>query len=345
VVESAVGRMAAEAKMNILIFVVALVLGIVAFVAFVRSSLLDIRCPKCKAVVEPDAFVKTEGGRLRRKCEHCGHVWPIAKDGKERDGERMALEGISEQNRHTGQRDETWKRILGPAIVFLVGVVVTTCSVVTERYQRRIESLPVVDAAAFQAIDPGQDVIITGILDGNTSPSGLVAYARERYEVSYSEPDEYSDGGYRGRWQELDQTVPGLTIRVDDKEVNTVPVSSARMGGRQHSQIIKRGAGRRADGGDIPEGSIRVVGYRNGDVVTFVGQRDADGRLIPERLYGGTCAQFLESVQFSGLWILVGIGLSLGGLASLTLVTMPRRLARMVVKVQSLLELDRRQRH
>ena len=64
------------------------------------------------------------------------------------------------------------------------------------------------------------------------------------------------------------------------------------MEGKRHEVIYHRGSGVVHEG--ISEGSRRVIGFKNGDLVTVVGEKDANGTLSPEILYGGELAQLLS---------------------------------------------------
>jgi hypothetical protein len=73
------------------------------------------------------------------------------------------------------------------------------------------------------------------------------------------------------------------TARSDSKVV---------MLGSRHEAIYHRGHGMVHKG--ISDGSRRVIGFKNGDLLTVVGEKDANGTLIPEILYGGELEQLLS---------------------------------------------------
>jgi len=172
---------------------------------------------------------------------------------------------------------------------------------------QRIGDLTELDAASFRAIPSDQDVLITGVLEGNRkrTSDGLVAYARECWDVEYD-----SEDGYEGSWETIETVLPELTVSVDGGQVRTVSVESATMGGHRHSQIVEYGDGKQKANG-IPEGSIRVIGYKNEDQITIVGQK-TKGRLLPDRLHGGDRAHLLQELE-TGLWFtsICGVGLIL----------------------------------
>jgi len=173
---------------------------------------------------------------------------------------------------------------------------------------QRIGDLTELDVASFRATPADQDVLITGVLEDNRkrTSDGLVAYARERWDVEYD-----SEDGYEGSWKTIETVLPELTVSVDGGQVRTVSVESATMGGHRHSQIVEYGGGKQKANG-IPEGSIRVIGYKNEDQITIVGQKTAKGHLLPDRLHGGDRAHLLKELE-TGLWFtsICGVGMIL----------------------------------
>jgi hypothetical protein len=90
----------------------------------------------------------------------------------------------------------------------------------------------------------------------------------------------------------------------------------ANLSGEQFSSpMVEEGDGRRCGG--RTKGSIRFVGYRDGNSVCVFGRKGSDEILIVERLHGGDCESFIaylggeaHGVRKAGL-ILLGIGLLL----------------------------------
>jgi hypothetical protein len=158
---------------------------------------------------------------------------------------------------------------------------------------RRIASYPVLVGPGFEAMAPGEQAVVVGVLEGNAPREPellLIAFARERWDVSRDAPDR---GGYSGYWHELETDVPGLVISLDGATIHTAwRDSGVRMQGTRHEAIYHQGNSPAVDG--ITDGSRRVIGYRNGDRVTVVGEKDANGTLIPEILYGGELEQLLS---------------------------------------------------
>lgn len=153
---------------------------------------------------------------------------------------------------------------------------------------RRIASYPVLVGPGLEAMAPGEHAVVVGVLEGNAVLEyELVAFAREQWDVR-----EGRDSA-SGSWHDFETNVPGLAISVDGDIVHTVRRDSGvRMQGIRHEVIYQRGNGWVVD--DIADGSLRAIGFKNGDLVTLVGEKDANGSLIPEILYGGEPAQLLD---------------------------------------------------
>jgi hypothetical protein len=88
----------------------------------------------------------------------------------------------------------------------------------TNREVRHIKNLPVLDRAAFQALAPGEDALVTGVLQGNeTLVEDLVLYKCEtwdrRYVGKYHRPESY--------WRVTEQLVPSLTLSLPGGELKT----------------------------------------------------------------------------------------------------------------------------
>ncbi len=168
---------------------------------------------------------------------------------------------------------------------------------------RRVGQMPHLSASAFQATAADQVVLIYGPLRDNPSagPDDLVAYARERWEVSQD-----SDGDWDGSWSTLEEVIPALYVAADDDGVvETAAVGSSRMGGRRYKRTVEQGRGRKVEG--IAEGTVRVVGVRNGDWVTVVGPKLPNGTLRPDRLFAGDPAALKKELQTTG-WMFTGCG-------------------------------------
>ena len=170
---------------------------------------------------------------------------------------------------------------------------------------RRIQNAPEIDAAAYAALDTGEEAVITGTLTDNpVLTDGFVAYEVDEWVI---ERDTNSEGTPEidGEWQRIEINIPALRLSIDGGTIQTVNVDNARIGGRMGEVINESDSSQRVEG--IPEGSIRIQGYENGDLVTLVGQKASTGDFIPDRFFGGDRVELVEDIR-SGARIAFAIG-------------------------------------
>lgn len=182
---------------------------------------------------------------------------------------------------------------------------------------RRIEGLPELDAAAYAGTTIGDEVALTGTLTDNATQGseGLVAYVREQWDVKPANKSDESTSNDKpeGSWDIVETYVPVLTIAINGGKVKTIAVSSANLGGNMHETAIKQGTGsERAahNGQQLPEGSTRMRGFSNGDVVTVVGHKASTGDVTPNRIFGGDRVQLVENIR-SGAQMLFAVGVGM----------------------------------
>ena len=147
------------------------------------------------------------------------------------------------------------------------------------------------------------EAIVTGSLGSNKAQhdSGLVAYAEERWDVEYD-----SEDGYEGDGETLEGVWPSLLLLTSSGQIRTAAVNSAQYGGNRYSEVIHYSDSSTTVEG-IPDGSIRVTGYRNGNTVTVAGHRNEGGLLVPARFYGGTRDALIRE-QRQASWFATGFG-------------------------------------
>lgn len=175
---------------------------------------------------------------------------------------------------------------------------------------RRIEGLPELDATAYASAASGQEVAITGTLADNfaLTPEGLVAYIREQWDVT---PPSDKEDKPDGSWKIVETNVPVLRIAIAGGGISTTSVESATFSGSLHETAIQQGAGtEKADynGQSLPEGSTRMRGFANGDLITVVGHKASTGDLIPDRLFGGDRVQLVQEIR-SGAQAMFVVGI------------------------------------
>jgi hypothetical protein len=162
---------------------------------------------------------------------------------------------------------------------------------------RRIESLPELDASTYAATSSGEEVVITGKLQGNQAMTRheLAAYRVDKWGVRSDD-----DGRDEGRWLTVEVNVPALAISINGGTIKTAPASSPAMSGNLHEFIELANSSFEAayHGQSLPDGSLRTQGFRNGDWVTVVGSKASTGDLRPDRLYAGDRAQLVDDIRF-----------------------------------------------
>jgi hypothetical protein len=171
------------------------------------------------------------------------------------------------------------------------------------RETRRLERLPVQDAAIFAEAPVGSEMVVMGTLDRNESQhsSGLIGYALEHWDFDYD-----SEDGYQGQWETVKEVWPSLLVQTPSGWIRTAEVSSAQYGGDTHS-LVARHPHSGARFGVIPEGVSRVIGYKNGAALTVVGHKSDAGLLAPTWFYGGTRDGLLKD-QKQASWFMTGLG-------------------------------------
>jgi hypothetical protein len=177
----------------------------------------------------------------------------------------------------------------GSILIFLLG-----------SYQQKraaeLADLPEITVDTFYEASPDIEMVITGVLEGNrefATSEGYVVYRRQEWDVSYD-----SEDGYEGKWKTREKHFPPLNLTISGGNIQILSTDEARIWGREHATIVERSdSTRKADG--IPEGSIRHIGFKEGDTITVVGQKDASrgGSLHPSQFYGGDRAQLIKATQ------------------------------------------------
>lgn len=188
----------------------------------------------------------------------------------------------------------------------------------------RISRLPVTeDVAQVAAAQPGEELLLTGILKGNAPLlEGLdfVAYSEEEWKVTLPS-DDASDSTPSGYWETVATVIPALTLEIHGQPVSLLKTSSARLSGDLHIQVVKGSGSHQAEyeGELLPEGTKRYCALLDGDLVTVLGKKSASGSVLPEHIFAGDHLQFVESQRqaASGMFM---VGLCLMAFAPLFLV-------------------------
>ena len=165
---------------------------------------------------------------------------------------------------------------------------------------QRARTSTVAETADLAGAEPEADAVLGGRLgvasdallpvDPAAAAYRLVLYKRQRWEC-----EKDKDGGYNGTWRLSVYVAPDV-ITLNGREIAIRLDRPTTMSGDLVSlPMEERGWGRRCDG--RREGSIRYVGYHDGDLVCVFGQTSSDAVLLVERLHGGDCESFIAYLE------------------------------------------------
>jgi hypothetical protein len=187
---------------------------------------------------------------------------------------------------------------------------------------RRVEHLPLLDAGAYEALAAGEEMVITGNLQGNTplTEDGLVAYIRDEWNVTPPDPSQDEDQP-DGDWARIETAAPALVIAVPGGTVTTASSTSALFQGSLPETMVEGDSDLSAtySGQSLPDGTIRTRGFHDGDLITVHGQKGSTGDIIPERLFYGDRVQLVEHIR-SGARAAFAIGIGMMICAPIVLV-------------------------
>jgi hypothetical protein len=172
----------------------------------------------------------------------------------------------------------------------------------------RLEKLPDLTAGNLASVSPGEEYIVTGILEGNEPQIiiGFVAYYTETwgYEKKYY---FRSPPKLQWKWYLSGIGMPPLTITLDDGPITTAEVPLAyppsnmnlSFSGDLHEQLFPAESGLAGtyEGELLYEGSVRTRGFLNGDLVTIHARINAEGEPRPLHLHGGTRASMFADMR------------------------------------------------
>jgi len=187
---------------------------------------------------------------------------------------------------------------------------------------RHIARLPDMSAEDVDTADPGDEVLVTGRLEDNPAliQGGFVAYKRERWQVTQPTPGSSQSATQsakpNGQWQSIEHIVPDLTLEVNGRQVNLLRAERVTLSGPLHERLIRAYSFLKAEynGQELAEGSERVRGFYNGDLVTALGSKASTGGVIPTELYAGDRVAFAQYKKSAASSLLI-FGLCLMGLS------------------------------
>jgi hypothetical protein len=176
---------------------------------------------------------------------------------------------------------------------------------------QRIEKLPFMDATTVMGAIDGEDLLVTGVLVNNPvlmSDDPFVAYHKEEWDVTVpdydpNEPNQENDGD----WRTVERAFPNLQVDVSGQIVQSHRVDNVAINGALHEAIYESNGYVEADylSRSLPEGSLRVRGFYNGDLVTVWGVKASSGGIIPNELYAGDRVSFEESQHAAARGLLI----------------------------------------
>lgn len=165
------------------------------------------------------------------------------------------------------------------------------------REARDIQQMPELNAATFRACADQTPVVLTGVLTGNAAQAngeGFVIYLEQEWVVTEEED------GWDGSWETRRTLAPDLRLVFADAEIIMYANPEIKLGGAWRETVVHRPANQEEVDG-FPAGSIRRVGFMDGDRITGVGvKHDAEG-VTPERFYGGERADLIRTLRQSAL--------------------------------------------
>jgi hypothetical protein len=178
---------------------------------------------------------------------------------------------------------------------------------------RRVEHLPQLDAGAYEALAAGEEMVITGSLQGNAplTEDGLVAYIRDQWNVTPPDPSQDEDQP-DGDWSRIETAAPALVIAVPGGTVMTASSNSALFQGSIPETTVEGDSDLSAtySGQSLPDGTIRTRGFHDGDLITVHGQKGSTGDIIPERLFYGDRVELVDYMR-SGARASFAIGIGM----------------------------------
>lgn len=194
--------------------------------------------------------------------------------------------------------------VIGTVFIFICGALMAFVLAPQQALESsRIEGLPQLNAQTYAQTAAGADVAITGTLQGNEklTTDGLVAYYRDRWDVTQSSATSSSDSKptYQGAWKRIETKAPPLAIAISGGTVHTLAADQPTFGGAL-KESIKQGSGSLSaeyNGESLPDGTIRTAGFTDGSLITVVGQKASTGDILPQRLFAGDRVALVADIR------------------------------------------------
>jgi hypothetical protein len=176
-----------------------------------------------------------------------------------------------------------------------------------------IARLPVMSPADVSAADPGDTILITGVLAGNAllrADSELVVYTEAEWEVTVPNTEDSGESAPHGVWRSRRNQTPELTLEAGGQPLVLHAAESVQLSGALREESVPSDSDLLADdaGTPVADGTVRYAGLADGDLTTVLGEKSSVGGVTPEHLFGGDRTGFEESQrQAAGNFLIAGL--------------------------------------
>ncbi|MBC8507954.1 MAG: hypothetical protein ISR58_01290 [Anaerolineales bacterium] len=173
---------------------------------------------------------------------------------------------------------------------------------------RRIERLPIMDAETVTSATDGEEILITGRVEGDALPEvrEFIAYALEVWNVTPADADDPDDEP-NGSWEDVKTILPELKLNMGDEKVPLLSAENVTFGGALHEEIVRSSGNLSAEseGEWLADGTQRYKGLYFGDLTTVLGVKASIGGVIPDELFAGDRVTFIESQHEAAKGLLI----------------------------------------
>ncbi len=170
------------------------------------------------------------------------------------------------------------------------------------------------DLAEFSAGSVNDKVYATGTITdsdtisndstlGDITQYELVGYQVDRWDVtrgtSSGSGSSIRNTSYNGTWQDVSSAFNQFVL--DNGELTVAPNDSISIDGDVHEYLLPGSGGNgysdTYDGQSVKDGTLRLQGFKNGDLITVMGIR-RDGQVLnAEKLYGGNRDEWVADLE------------------------------------------------
>lgn len=149
----------------------------------------------------------------------------------------------------------------------------------------------------------GSEAIASDPLLGDISQYELVGYQVDRWDVTRSSGSSRSSGtrssSYNGSWEDVSSAFGPFAL--DDGKINVTPNDAVTIDGDVHEYLLPGSGGNGLsdtyNGQTVRDGTLRLQGFQNGDLITVMGIRREGDVLNADKMYGGTRAEWVADLK------------------------------------------------